>query len=293
MQFFIADAFADRLFGGNPAGVVLLPSDREDLPEETMRLVAAELRYSETAFVRALGENRFHLRYFTPAAEVDLCGHATIASFYVLQQAGLLEEGREVIAQTLAGSLSILVSGDKVFMEMAEGKALEEIRQPDQLKELYGVLGLPVHLPDLAGKRLYPQPVSTGLMDILLPLESREQLAAIKPDFPALAELSRSYGVTGVHAFVSPQGEGPVYCRNFAPLYDIDEEAATGTSNGALTFYLHQRDYIEEGKDKVFIQGEAMGRPSQIISRLQLQEGKVRIFVGGSAAVLAEGTMNI
>ena len=85
MQYYIVDAFTDQPFGGNPAGVVLLDSDA--FPEEELMLkVAAELRYSETAFVVQHSDNEYTVRYFTPKAEVDLCGHATIASFALLHR---------------------------------------------------------------------------------------------------------------------------------------------------------------------------------------------------------------
>ena len=80
MKFFIVDAFTDQPFGGNPAGVVLLESDTFP-KEELMLQIAAELRYSETAFIQRHTDKEFSIRYFTPKAEVDLCGHATIASF--------------------------------------------------------------------------------------------------------------------------------------------------------------------------------------------------------------------
>ena len=83
MRYFVVDAFTDQPFGGNPAGVVLLESDQ--FPEEKLMLqIAAELRYSETAFIRRHSDKEFTIRYFTPKAEVELCGHATIASLYLL-----------------------------------------------------------------------------------------------------------------------------------------------------------------------------------------------------------------
>ena len=84
MKFFIVDAFTEELFGGNPAGVVLLPEGADFPADEVCVKTAAELRYSETAFIKRLGPSEFQIRYFTPAAEVELCGHATIGSFAVL-----------------------------------------------------------------------------------------------------------------------------------------------------------------------------------------------------------------
>ncbi len=103
MKFYIVDAFTSEPFGGNPAGVVLL--DKDFPSDELMQQVAAELRYSETAFVRHDGPSTFTVRYFTPCGEVDLCGHATIATFGVLREVGIVTEGEVCLNHTLAGDL--------------------------------------------------------------------------------------------------------------------------------------------------------------------------------------------
>lgn len=293
MRFFIVDAFADELFGGNPAGVVLIP-DGEPFPEdETMRKTAAELRYSETAFIRMLGGNEFEVRYFTPAAEVDLCGHATIASFYVLNKEGHIDSGIPCIARTKAGALAIDISGESVFMEMGEARSLGVIDEKEALDELYGVMGIEAVVPEADGVPLFPELVSTGLPDIMLAVSGTEALAAIRPDFSALSALSERYSVTGVHAFCRTDDPSVLHCRNFAPLYDIDEEAATGTANGALTYYLYRKGLAGDGDDLVFLQGEAMDRPSEVRARLSLEQRGIRIQVGGPAVILAEGCINL
>ena len=293
MKFFIVDAFTDSLFGGNPAGVVLLPKGEDFPDDETMRKTAAELRYSETAFIKFLENEEFNIRYFTPAAEVDLCGHATIASFFALTNRGYIKPDQTYINHTLAGKLRIGVTKNSVLMDMGKAETFGLIEEKEKLEELYSVMGLQTKIPQVAEKLLFPELVSTGLADIMLAVESEEELAAIKPDFPALAVLSKQYNVVGVHAFTVNAKDNAVHCRNFAPLYDIDEEAATGTSNGALTYYLYKRGLVEEGKENVFIQGEAMGRPSKIISLLTAEKDNIRIQVGGSAVILAEGEINL
>ena len=126
MKYYIVDAFTDKPFGGNPAGVVLLDSDA--FPKEELMLnIAAELRFSETAFVRRDGESEFTLRYFTPKAEVDLCGHATIASFSLLHQRGMASG--QCLCHTKAGDLHIEVS-EKVMMQMAKPTALSFKAKP-------------------------------------------------------------------------------------------------------------------------------------------------------------------
>lgn len=311
-QMYIADAFTTEKFGGNPAGVVLL-KENEDFPsDEVMRKTAAELRYSETAFIRPMAESElkeilaemtfeegcpsasdidggFQIRYFTPADEVDLCGHATIASYRCLTDAGLCETGGTYLNRALAGDLFIDVAGDQVLMDMARPQHISTMRAPEELQELYEVMGI-----DYCDIGMFPQLISTGLPDIIMPVQSRDVLAAIDPDFPALTELSRKYDVVGVHAFaLAPEGDKvTAYCRNFAPLYDIDEEAATGTSSGALTYYL-VRSGLVKGDRCLFVQGEKMGRPSQIRSAIRRDSNGLQIRVGGSAAILVKGRIDL
>lgn len=293
MKFYIVDAFTDQVFGGNPAGVVMLEAGKEFPSDEVMRKTAAELRYSETAFIRPINEKEFNIRYFTPAAEVDLCGHATIASFCALQAAGRIRDGHSYCNDTLAGRLNIEVNGGFVMMDMGQPSSFPRIESQEALQELYRIMGLSYEKQGMVNKdvtkTLLPQLVSTGLFDIMMPVASIEELEAISPDFPALSTLSDRLNVTGVHAFTVNCEDGAVHCRNFAPLYDIDEEAATGTSNGALTYYLYKNGLVNSNQETLFIQGEAMGRPSKIKSYLQEENETIKIQVGGSAVILAEG----
>lgn len=97
-----------------------------------------------------------------------------------------------------------------------------------------------------------------------MPVADEAELEKIALDFPALTEHSRRYNVVGVHAFTVNTADGMIRARNFAPLYDIDEEAATGTSNGALVYYLYRHGLVELDKVYTVVQGEKMGRPSMI-----------------------------
>ena len=187
MKLYVMDAFANRIFGGNQAGVAL--PDRE-LSDETMRQIAAEMKHSETAFIHMEPDGSVSLRYFTPAGEVDLCGHATVASFALLRQLEKIGDG-DHIAHTKAGELNITVRGGTVWMDMAP--------------------------PQLIG--------------------------------------------------------------------DIPEECATGTSNGALTYYLYLRGDVEPEQENVFLQGEHMSRPSEIRSLLYEKAGAVTVRIGGSAVM--------
>lgn len=282
MKVYVMDSFSDRIFGGNQAGVVL--ADKA-LELAVMQQVAAELKHSETAFVWQTEEGN-RLRYFTPAGEVDLCGHATVAVFALLRRLGRIEDGTHK-ALTRAGALEIEVSGETVWMDMAPPKTLGVLPE-ESWEELYGAYGLtledrPADLP--------PEIVSTGLADIMMPVRDHETLLRAVQNERTVTELSRRFDVTGVHMFCL--GEEAVYCSNFAPLYDIPEECATGTSNGALTYYLYERSLVEPERENLFLQGEHMERPSRILSRLTVQDGAVRVRIGGQAVMSLAGEMDL
>lgn len=281
MKLYIVDAFTTRRFSGNQAGVALLSAEEPELTDGFCQALAAELKHSETAFVRPTGPDSFRLRYFTPEGEVDLCGHATIAAFTTLREAEGLAPGT-YRASTLAGELSIRVSDQAVWMDMAppvEGRGFSS----EETEELYAAYGLSAaDCPE----GYAPMVVSTGLQDILLPVSSMEALEKAQQDERAVTELSKRYGVVGVHMFwPCLSEEASAHCRNFAPLYAIPEEAATGTSNGALTYYLYRRGKIAAGAENRFLQGEKMGKPSEILSRLTEGPDGVQVQVGGRAVL--------
>ena len=284
MKFYIADAFAETIFAGNPAGVVITDGKFPD--DSTCISTAAELRYSETAFVRSLGDGEFELRYFTPVSEVDLCGHATIASFYVLKHSGIIGNG-SFRAHTRAGILNISITGDTVMMDMASPIHISTISEQDKIDKLYSILGAK-ETPQLD---MPPMIISTGLPDIILPVADRASLNSLSPDMAALIALSREYDVVGLHPFaLDDSGAATAFARDFAPLYGISEEAATGTASGALAYYLYLNNIVNEDTEVCFIQGEAMNRASKITACIN-SDGNIQ--VGGSASILAEGEIYI
>ncbi len=276
MEAYVMDAFSAAVFGGNQAGVVL--PDRE-LDDGIMQKIAAEFKHSETAFIRMEQDGSVTLRYFTPAGEVDLCGHATIASFALLRHTGRIGDG-VYTAHTRAAQLQIRVNGDTVWMDMAPPVLLRTLEE-GEWAELYEAYGLTAaDRPD----GFVPKIVSTGLADIMMPVRDHETLMRAVQNEQAVTELSRRYDVTGVHMFCAGE-DCTAYCSNYAPLYDIPEECATGTSNGALTYYLYLQGLVQEGAENVFVQGEHMDRPSEIRSRLVLEGAAPRVLIGGRAVM--------
>ena len=280
MKYYIVDAFTREPFGGNPAGVVMLddafPSDK------LMQQVAAELRYSETAFVLRQGPEEFTVRYFTPAGEVDLCGHATIAAFGLLRTVGAVPEGVTCLNHTLAGDLMVKIKA-QVMMQMAPPMV---VNTPVDTERLHRIM------TGGCDEAVWPEVpveiISTGLPDIILPVASLEALNDLRPDMDLLAAYSTELDVVGVHAFASSNDAYTAHVRNFAPCYQIPEESATGTANAALTHYLQRHGAVAAGDSCRFLQGEAMGRPSIVMTTLD-QDGD--IWVGGECCIVAEGEL--
>lgn len=309
-KFFIVDAFTNKVFGGNAAGVVILDKKDEFPAEENMIKLAAELRYSETVFIRPeqiSNEYDFHARYFTPTDEVDLCGHATIGGIYCLNKTGALKND-SIRLKTKAGIINVKVSGNDVLMDMAAPVHIATFEEDDLLERIYDSMGISVPTEESISK-LKPMAISTGLPDIMLPIPSKKILDQMKPNMEMISELSRDLEVVGIHAFATNYDEKiaterSVFCRNFAPLYGIDEEAATGTSNGALSYYFYINRMLSPNGVLNVIQGESMQRPSSITATLSKDstnvnasnssfKDNVKIRVGGSAAILANGIVHL
>lgn len=282
MNVYVVDAFASKIFEGNQAGVVLLTNDEIFPTSNFMQNIASELKHSETVFVKSIYSNLYELKYYTPNGEVDLCGHATISAFSVLRDEKLITYGN-YIAKTLAGDLTIMVEKDRIWMEMAKGKIIKEL-SIEESTIIYEAYGLTM---DDRPYKMMPCIVSTGLSDILLPVNSKEKLDKVMQNSHQVTKISKEYDVIGVHMFYHDSSSNVLaYCRNFAPLYGIEEEAATGTSNGALTYYMSTLGLIQNDKRYTLIQGEAMGKPSIINSIIK---NKNTIYIGGNAIISIKG----
>ncbi|MES2153785.1 MAG: PhzF family phenazine biosynthesis protein [bacterium] len=224
VRTFIVDAFADKPFSGNPAAVCLLDGPA---PEEWMKAVAREMNLSETAFVhREAGTGSapvFRLRWFTPAKEVVLCGHATLASAHVLWESGTLAPTQAAEFETLSGRLTCKREGDGIAMDFPANPG-QTAPAPDGLWKALGIK---------------PAPVLRNHLDYLMVVTDEAAVRSIKPDFAALAKLS------DVHGFIltAPAGDGvhDYVCRYFVPAFGIDEDPVTGSIQTMLGPYWCER----------------------------------------------------
>jgi len=210
LRIFQVDAFASKPFGGNPAAVCPLPACQDP---KWMAAVAMEMNLSETAFLNPEGDG-YRLRWFTPAVEVDLCGHATLASAHVLWTEGLLPKHSPARFQTKSGLLTCELRGD--WIEMDFPAKFEQPAEP------------PAQLEQALGAAL--KYVGRNQFDYLVELESEAVLRGLTPQHHMLRELP----VRGVIATARGAGEFDFVSRFFAPGSGIDEDPVTGSAHCAL-----------------------------------------------------------
>ncbi|MGL5413125.1 PhzF family phenazine biosynthesis protein [Cetobacterium sp.] len=259
---FVVNVFTHNGKGGNKAGIVML---KEDISKEECQKKAKDLGFSETVFVKKISEKIFELKFYTPQCEIEFCGHASLGAFYILKKNGIIGEG-EYIERLDFKDLKVRVEEREIFLEQDSIK-IEKISEIEKILNSIGVKKEELHenLEIVIGY--------SGLRDILIPVKNRKVLNNLKIDLEKIKYISKDYNAVGYHVYTIENNR--VYCRNFAPLYGIDEEAATGSSNGALFGYLntierYKSDYLE------FFQGENYGACSKITGRVL--DGK--IYVG-------------
>ena len=281
VDVYVTAAFSKGNKGGNKAGVVL---GRSELTSVQKAAIAKEMGYSETAFVLDSDKADFKLQYFTPTEEVPLCGHATIAAFSTLKLLNMLDKP-DCTIETEAGILNIHIKDD--------GLILMEQNRPAYLEVLDSDIFTGCIERNFIDHRFPIQIVSTGLNDVMLPVDSVEHLEQLSPDFEMIANMSKEKEVVGVHAFtIIKESDVTAICRNFAPLYGIDEESATGTANCALACYLFK--YYKQQSQYVFEQGHNMGDISRIVVNLSYHENIIdSVFVGGYGYLLGKRSLPV
>ncbi len=220
---FVVDAFSEVPFEGNPAAVCVLSGPAS---EAWMRHVAAEMNLSETAFLHPEGSG-WRLRWFTPTVEVELCGHATLASAHVLWSEGHAPPDRSLRFETLSGALEASRTGDAgIALDFPSKPVSETETPPGLLKALAPDGGIPV-------------PIATGFnqMDWLVELPTEADVRSVSPDFRALAAIdARGVMVTAPAGAVTRSSHPGVdfVSRFFAPACGVDEDTVTGSAHCAL-----------------------------------------------------------
>jgi PhzF family phenazine biosynthesis protein len=253
------DAFTDRAFAGNPAAVCLLDDVRD---EAWMQSVAAEMNLSETAFVLQRDDG-FDLRWFTPIVEVELCGHATLASAHALCTKGLVRNDQPIRFHTRSGLLVCTRQGDFVEMDFP-ATPVQQVEPPDELLSALGVK---------------PSFVGRSKSDTFLIVESESALRSLKPDFARLRQgPARAVVVTSL----SNDPEFDYLSRYFAPAAGIDEDPVTGSAHCCLGPFWSER--LGKTELKAF-QASARG------GVVRVRVCGDRVLLGGQAVTIFEGVL--
>jgi len=253
------DAFAERPFQGNPAAVMPLENW---LPDGLMQSIAMENQLSETAFFVPLndGNNEFHIRWFTPANEVDLCGHATLASAWLILNE-LHPERLSVKFQSQSGPLEVTKDGEWLVMDFPRRPASP----------------VPEYIPALAAA-LGAEPKEALLSrDLVVVFETEEQVRLINPDFKALA------GLPGFGVLATAKGNKCDFVsRCFFPQDGIPEDPVTGSAHSTLI------PYWSEHLNKEYLDAFQL---SERGGRLRCRDCQNRVLIGGKAVKILEGIM--
>jgi trans-2,3-dihydro-3-hydroxyanthranilate isomerase len=299
LAIYWVDAFTDRPFQGNPAVVV---PQADTLTDFQMQQIAREVNCSETAFVLTAltPEADFRLRWFTPTQEVDLCGHATIATFHALAQEGRfnLSQGVTQILyiETRSGVLPVTVDWTEsrpwIWLTLP-GCSFEAIA-PELAQLLATVLGLPAPVPPTAVRDSLNQ-------DVLIPIAHLHELQALSPNMAELAQLGKQEGWRGICVYTTEtvESESTAHSRFFAPQSGISEDPVTGSVSGPLALLLHQKTLEQktlaqnapEQNNPLrppiyrFEQGDCMGRPGRLLIELKGDVSKL----GGQAMTVLRG----
>jgi PhzF family phenazine biosynthesis protein len=259
MMMYQVDAFTEKPFSGNPAAVCIMDELRG---ESWMQSVAREMNLSETAFLHKQAEG-YNLRWFTPAVEVELCGHATLASAHVLWELGLLKAGEQAIFHTLSGLLVAHQKGKWIEMNFP-ANVEEQAIAPEGLIEALGVA------VKYVGKNQF---------DYLVEVESEEIVRNIKPDFGLLMSVAaRGVIVTSL----ADSGEYDFVSRFFAPNVGVYEDPVTGSAHCCLSPFWSKR----LGKDELIgFQASARG------GVVRVRFGGERVYLGGQAVTVLRGEL--
>jgi len=266
-QYFVVDAFTSQPFSGNPAAVMLLDHWRAD---DWLQDVAAEFNLSETVYlVPSCHDNNendapvidFHIRWFTPATEVDLCGHATLAAGKVLASLGRLPDASSVHVSSLSGVLEIARDGDAIGLDLPADPPIRS----DPPAGMLSALGI-----DQAE-------VWRGKYDYLLVVDNEQIVREIRPDFRKLASLnSRGFIVTSI-----AEADGIDFVsRFFGPAAGIDEDPVTGSAHCCLGEYWAQ----QFGRDRLV--GHQVSRRGGIV---KVERGDGRVRLTGAAVIVSHG----
>jgi len=277
-RYVLCDVFTDRALQGNQLAVF---TDARDLDAETMQALALETKLSESVFVLPAEQGgHARIRIFTPTKELQFAGHPTLGSAFVLGGPLSLEEIR---LETGAGVVPVRLEREGARIVFGRMEQPLPTWSPFQdTAELFAALGV-------EGAQLPVEVYDNGIRHSYVVLGSREEVAALRPDFPRLAAIAETDCVS---CFAGDGGEWKT--RMFAPNSGVDEDPATGSAAGPLAVHLARHGRIGFGDEIRIEQGAEIGRPSVLYAQVDGAGDAVeRVEVGGSAVVVARGEFRL
>jgi trans-2,3-dihydro-3-hydroxyanthranilate isomerase len=290
-RYYTLDVFTTTRFEGNPLAVI---TDGDGLSDDAMLAVAREMNLSETVFVQKPTEDQAlaRLRIFTTREELKLAGHPVIGTWFLLAELGVVpaqEGGVHVLQQTGAGVLPVEIrfkDGRPQRVTMTQKVAAFRPAKLNK-KALAAALGLSAKDFD---PKLEPEYVSTGIFNLMVPLRNRAALGRIVMN---MVDLRKLLGKNATMAYCFACGDnGKAFSRGMLP-WELYEDAATGSAAGALGAYLVKHGRLSPGHTLSILQGEEMGRPSQIEVEVTQNGKKLVPRVSGAAVKVFEGTIQI
>jgi PhzF family phenazine biosynthesis protein len=283
VRFKQVDVFTARPLLGNPLAVVV---EGEGLTDGEMQRLASWTNLSETVFLLppTTAQASYRTRIFTPRAELPFAGHPTIGSAHAAIEAGLVKPDARLVQECGAALLPLRVEegseGRWIFVRAPEAKLDSGLDLPS----LEGALGSPL------SARAAPLRVEVGPVWIVALIDHPEDLAALKPDMPALTSACKSFGATGVTVFALQDGECAVKVRSFAPGDGIPEDPVCGSGNVSVAAFLRETGLLKEtGVTYMASQGRELGRNGRVHLRVS-EEG---IEFGGQAVTVVEGEIRL
>lgn len=281
-EIYQIDAFTDKPFRGNPAGVTF----GDGLSAEEMQLIAREMNLAETAFLSKSEAADYNLRWFTPATEVELCGHATIASLHFLNEHSLLSESSVIRFDTRSGILKCRFEEGKYFMQIPVFGTQEYKGSKQDIFEALGISSdeTDVKIPFVLTEHNY----------LYVYIKKIETLGKLKPDYKKLLRISveNKFGGLVVYSLETVDEASSAHIRFFAPYYGIDEDPVTGSANGPLLTVLLKLGLIKDTGGDInvtFEQGDFINRRGRIGVRYTAKDKE--LYISGSAKTVLIGEM--
>ncbi|MEG4055412.1 MULTISPECIES: PhzF family phenazine biosynthesis protein [unclassified Microcoleus] len=291
MNFYIVDVFAESKYAGNQLAV-FWGAGVAELSEAQMLLIAREINYSETTFIRSPDprDGGYDVRIFTPKKELPFAGHPTLGTAFVLQQEIIREKVDRVILNLAVGQIPVTFnyhneSADILWMR----QNAPSFGQVLSAETLVNVLNL---APDEIDTNFPIQEVSTGVPFIIVPLKTLASLKKAQVNLDKYFELVNTMEAKEILIFCpeSYSDINDLSVRVFAHSLGIPEDPATGSANGCLAGYLVEHDYYGEAKIDVRVeQGYEIDRPSLLLLKAAKNEGKIAVLVGGKVVMVAKG----